>query len=459
MARNFWHELLFPDEEEKDPQFRARIDRLSVIGLRVIAAVCISGALYGIVTAWFFGDIHSVMGGWTMPLTILTMGVLAAAFSFWPRGSRYARWVGTVVGYSVAVVQFLSISSIVERPEVGYFVFSGIVTGVMLIGMAALPLKPMQVLALGGAIAGTYMVVIPLVAPRVSSARGLELVFGAQVVLLCTGLTAVVYHQRVLAHRARRSAEDALEELRAAQARLLVSENAHAQSRFAAALSHELNTPLGALTSAFDTVLHLLKKYKIDADERVSDVLEGAEKAGRGSAARLRETIARMRYLTNLDRAEEQTIDLNELCQETAASLREELESKAELVFDLETLQRVRCRPQQIGAVLSNLLRNAAAAIKGTGRITVVTHDRGDEVEIEVRDDGRGIPKEQLDRLFEPTFHVEGTRVATKNWGLFVCRTIVNEHGGHLDVVSQLGAGTTARVSLPVRLSSEKREP
>ena len=79
----------------------------------------------------------------------------------------------------------------------------------------------------------------------------------------------VVYHQRVLAYRARRSAQEALEELRAAQARLLVSENAHAQSRFAAALSHELNTPLGALTSAFDTVLRLLKKYKIDADERV----------------------------------------------------------------------------------------------------------------------------------------------------------------------------------------------
>jgi len=267
----------------------------------------------------------------------------------------------------------------------------------------------------------------------------------------------VVYHQRVLAYRARRSAQEALEKLRAAQARLLVSENAHAQSRFAAALSHELNTPLGALTSAFDTVLHLLKKYKIDADERASEVLEGAEKAGRGSAARLRETIARMRYLTNLDRAEEQTVDLNELCQETAASLREELESKAEPVFDLDSLPVVRRRPQQISAVLSNLLRNAAAAIQETGRITVVTRRQPNEVVIEVRDDGCGIPKQQLDRLFEPAFHVEGTQVATKNWGRFVSRTIINEHGGNLDVVSEVGAGTTARVSLPARSSAEKK--
>ena len=449
MAPRDWLQLFFPDEEEKDPRFRARIDRLSVIGLRVIAAVCVSGVLYGSVTAWFAPGIAALTGGWTMP--ILTMGVLGLAFSFWPRGDRYARWAGMLVGYGVAVVQFSTAASIVDRPEVGYFLFSGIVTGVMLIGMAALPLKPMHVLALGAAIAGTYAVAIPWVIPNVFSARGVEIVFVAQVVFLCTGLTAVVYHQRVLAYRARRSAEEALEELRAAQARLLVSENAHAQSRFAAALSHELNTPLGALTSAFDTVLHLFKKYKIDADERVSDVLEGAEKAGRGSAVRLRETIARMRYLTNLDRAEEQTVDLNELCRQTAASLRGDLEPKAELVFDLEPLQRVRCRPQQIGAVLSNLLRNAAAAIDETGRITVVTHDRGGEVVIEVRDDGRGMPKEQLDRLFEPTFHVDGTRIATKNWGLFVCRTIVNEHGGQLEVESQTGVGTTARVSLPAR--------
>ena len=449
MAPRDWLQLFFPDEEEKDPRFRARIDRLSVIGLRVIAAVCVSGVVYGSVTAWFAPSIAALTGGWTMP--ILTLGVLGLAFSFWPRGDRYARWAGMFVGYGVAVVQFSTAASIVDRPEVGYFLFSGIVTGVMLIGMAALPLKPMHVLALGAAIAGTYAVAIPWVIPNVSSARGVEIVFVAQVVFLCTGLTAVVYHQRMLAYRARRSAEEALEELRAAQARLLVSENAHAQSRFAAALSHELNTPLGALTSAFDTVLHLLKKYKIDADERVSDVLEGAEKAGRGSAVRLRETIARMRYLTNLDRAEEQTVDLNELCRQTAASLRGDLEPKAELVFDLEPLQSVRCRPQQIGAVLSNLLRNAAAAIDAKGRITVVTHDRGGEVVIEVRDDGRGMPKEQLDRLFEPTFHVEGTRVATKNWGLFVCRNIVNEHGGQLAVESQAGVGTTARVSLPAR--------
>ena len=157
-----------------------------MIGLRVIAAVCVSGVLYGSVTAWFAPGIAALTGGWTMP--ILTMGVLGLAFSFWPRGDRYARWAGMLVGYGVAVVQFSTAASIVDRPEVGYFLFSGIVTGVMLIGMAALPLKPMHVLALGAAIAGTYAVAIPWVIPNVFSARrggdcvrraGRVLVYGA----------------------------------------------------------------------------------------------------------------------------------------------------------------------------------------------------------------------------------------------------------------------------------------
>ncbi len=217
----------------------------------------------------------------------------------------------------------------------------------------------------------------------------------------------VVYRQRVLAYRARRSAREALEELRSVQARLLVSENTHSQSRFAAALSHELNTPLGALTSAFDTLLHIYRKEGLSSDERYAEILSGAEAAGRGSAARLKETIERMSYLTNLDRAEEQTVDLNELCRETAASLKSHWEEKTDLDFDLGVLPPLRCRPQQISAVISNLLRNAADALESRGRITVSTRKRDGNVVLEVKDTGRGISNARLLTPFEPAFQIE----------------------------------------------------
>ena len=250
-----------PTEEEQDPRFRVQIDRLSVIGLRIIAAVCVTGVLYGMLTGLLLSaEVEEQLGGLALPITVLVLGAFAVAVSFWRRVRPHARLAGMFVGYGVAVIQFLSFVSIVESPEVGYFLFSGIVTGVMLIGITALPLKPLQTLGLGGAITATYGIAIPRVLPELAGQRGIELVFVAQIVFLCTGLTMVVYRQRVLAYRARRSAREALEELRSVQARLLVSENTHSQSRFAAALSHELNTPLGALTSAFDTLLHVYRR-------------------------------------------------------------------------------------------------------------------------------------------------------------------------------------------------------
>ena len=447
-----WIELVAPDEEEKDPRFSAQIDKLSVIGLRVIAIVCFSGVLYFTLTGLLLSsEVRTKIGGYLVPVGVSALGAIALAASFWPRAKRNARGVGLVVGYGVAVTQFWGTASIVDRPEVGYFLFSGLVTGVMLIGIAALPLKPLQVFALGGAIAVTYALSAPWVVPSYGG-LDIELLFVGQVVILCTGLTMVVYRQRVLAYRARRSAREALEELRSVQARLLVSENAHAQSRFAAALSHELNTPLGALTSAFDTLLGLCRKEGFPEHDYYADIVAGAERAGRGSAARLQETVARMSFLTNLDRAEEQTADLNELCRETAVAIRSDLEEKAELDFDFEPLPALRCRPQPLSAVLSNLLRNAAAAIETRGRISVRTRAQQREIVVEIEDDGRGIAREQLSRLFEPSFEVAGGRVAATNWGLFVCRTIVVEHGGRLEIESTEGKGTTARIALPLEV-------
>lgn len=451
MSSTSWREIVFPREEENDPRFRARIDRLSVIGLRVIAAVCFGGVLYFALVSLIVPGASIEQFGLTQPVVITLLGAYSLAVSFWSRARRHARFAGMIVGYGVAVVQFFTITTVVDQPITGYFLFSGIVTGVMLVGIAALPLKPSQTFGLGTAIAVTYALAIPWVVPSLWDGRGLELVFVGQVVLLCTALTMVVYRQRVLAYRARRSAREALEELRRAQARLLVSENAHSQSRFAAALSHELNTPLGALTSAFDTLMQVFRKEGLASDERYAEVVAGAETAGRGSAARLHETIARMAYLTNLDRAEERTVDLNELCRETAASLKSDLEARTELDFEFGALPPLRCRPQQLSAVLSNLLRNAAAAIETTrGRVTLATRNTGRNIVVEIRDNGRGIPPEQLERLFEPGIEVAGSRVAATNWGLFVCRAIVSEHGGELQIESEPGKGTTARIVLPV---------
>jgi signal transduction histidine kinase len=449
-----WRRLssyLLPKEEENDPRFRRELDELSVIGLRVIAGVSIGGPLFSLVAGltWApqvfeFFRVEGMLG-------ILLVGWAALALTFWQRASPYARLLGIVVGY---LVFFFSLFGQTGLAESVYLIPANFMM-IMLVGIASLPIKPLQVAGLGLAILGTYTVSAPMIHPTLNTSAQLPPLLSSfmQILLICVALTAVVYHQRVTAYRARRSAEESFEELRQAQSRLLMSENAASQGRFAAALSHELNSPMGALTSALDTLLTAYEKLESHYDQvsRLKAVIMGATSSAKQSSQRMMETMDRMKHLTNLDRAEEQVVDLNELWESTSALLHGELERKAEVTLTLESLPRIPCRPQQMSAVFSNLLRNAADSIEEDGTIRVTSIHRGSDIVLEVRDNGRGIPEDRLPHLFDPSFRVEGSRVSTSNWGLFISRSIIIEHGGQLEIDSAEGRGTTARIVLPVK--------
>jgi signal transduction histidine kinase len=184
--------------------------------------------------------------------------------------------------------------------------------------------------------------------------------------------------------------------------------------------------------------------------ERFEGALTDAARAGRQSLNRLKNTVERMKHLTNLDRAEFQLIDLNELWIDTVAHLQHELEPRADVQMHFSPLPRVEIRPQQISTVFSNLLRNAAAAFETHGTIRLRSSRRRDSIVFEVEDDGRGIPPDKLERLFDLDFQIKGGIVSTTNWGLFVSRSIVAEHGGNLELESTEGKGTLARIRLPV---------
>ena len=186
----------------------------------------------------------------------------------------------------------------------------------------------------------------------------------------------------------------------------------------------------------------------------MKDVIYGASDSARQSIERLMRIVERMKQLTNLDRAEEQMVDLNELWSSSVDLLRGELDPKANVLLELNSLPRLKCKPQQMSAVFTNLLRNAANSMDRRGTIQITSDRRGSEIVLEVRDDGRGISPDRLSLLFDPTFRVEGQRVSTTNWGLFVSRSIVAEHGGQIEIESTEGRGTTARISLPIEAAT-----
>ncbi len=446
---------LFPTLEDVEPRFREEIDRLAVIGVRAIAGVCMGAPLFMYALGVF------LLPSFPAPTLVIAdfagflAGAAALAGSFLRYLRPHARWMGFVLGASTALVQTIGMTSsatfqwevLKTTPEAQLPTIFAIV---ILIGVAVLPLKPFHTLSLGIFMLGLFTIVL-YVRHGLAGFQGwslFPLIVSALMLAIAIGLTTVMYRVRATAFLARLGAEESFFELRKAQASLLLERTAATQSRFAAALSHELNSPLGALESAFETLARLVQEFNLDPKRK--HAVEDATRSGRASYGRLNTIGQRMRNLTNLDRAEERVIDLNALCSDTVEFLGSEL-GNARVEMRLAPLPRVKCRPQQIGAVLANLVRNASSAIdaNGDGKIEVVSLAGPARVVVEVKDNGRGIEAERLATLFEPSFGVDGGRVATTNWGLFISRSIVSEHGGSLEIESSLGLGTTARVSLP----------
>ncbi|HLL12059.1 MAG TPA: ATP-binding protein, partial [Rubrivivax sp.] len=111
----------------------------------------------------------------------------------------------------------------------------------------------------------------------------------------------------------------------------------------------------------------------------------------------------------------------------------------------------VQCLSSELNQVFMNLLVNAAHAIGPQhGTIHIRSGCEGDEVWVEVQDNGSGIPRENLSRIFDPFFTTKPVGKGT-GLGLSLSYGIVQKHLGRLEVDSEVGSGTRFRVTLPVR--------
>ncbi|RMD98401.1 MAG: hypothetical protein D6814_07640, partial [Calditrichaeota bacterium] len=107
---------------------------------------------------------------------------------------------------------------------------------------------------------------------------------------------------------------------------------------------------------------------------------------------------------------------------------------------------------EKIKQVILNLLRNSQQSIKGEGTIGIEAYVSGGEVCITVSDNGSGIPKDQLEMIFNPFYT---TKEHGTGLGLAISQQIVHDHGGEIKVYSEVGVGTVFKILLPVHMSPE----
>jgi PAS domain S-box-containing protein len=277
---------------------------------------------------------------------------------------------------------------------------------------------------------------------------------------------------------------------------LQLAQKLESVGRLAAGVAHEINTPIQYvgdgvyfLRSAYEDFNKLLDGWRnaidalVDSPEHVALRLEVAELTAKHDLEFLRAEIPKafertsdgVQRVTNIVKAmkefahpdanEHSPADLNHAIETTLLVASNEYKYFAKVHTRFEELPAVVCNIGELNQVFLNLIVNAAHAIHdagrdlSTGEITISTAVDGDEAVIRVRDNGCGVPAENLSKLYDPFFTTKEVGRGTGQ-GLAITHSIVvDKHGGTIAVSSGAGTGTEFMVRLPIAGRSGRSDP
>ena len=270
--------------------------------------------------------------------------------------------------------------------------------------------------------------------------------------------------------------ESALRKLQEAQAQLIQSEKMASLGQLVAGGAHEINNPLSYVTNNLAVLdrdvrlmASLLADYRGHLGSSTPPAIREAEekfdleyslanldrllKSTRQGLHRVGEIVGGLRDFSRLDEAERKPIDPNEAVRVTVEMVRFHLrQQEINLVVETSPLPLAWCNPGQINQVLLTLLMNAIQAVVPGATITIRTRclPESGTFQVEVADDGPGIPDSIRGRIFDPFFTTKPQGIGT-GLGLWITYNIVAEHGGRIDLVTEPGHGATFTITLPLR--------
>ena len=232
--------------------------------------------------------------------------------------------------------------------------------------------------------------------------------------------------------------EQRTKELRDAQEQLVLAGRLAAIGQLGASVGHELRNPLGNIKNS----IYYINMKIGDADEKIRKHLRIMEK----EIATANKIINDLLGFARDKKPTLQKTEINTIVQDALS--RTTVPDAVAVITELgECLPPLMADPDQIGQVFINLIVNAAQAMSDGGRLKIATRAEDGFIVTEFKDNGCGIPDENLGRLFEPLFTTKAKGIGL---GLAVSKQLVEAHKGTIEVKSQVGKGTTFRVKLPI---------
>ncbi len=265
--------------------------------------------------------------------------------------------------------------------------------------------------------------------------------------------------------------------LEQAQMQLLQSEKMAAVGQLAAGVAHEINNPigfvgsnLGSLDGYLQDIFSIVAAYQkaaaaagndavfeearqlmqsLDYDYVIQDIAD-LLKESKDGIDRVRKIVQDLKGFSRVSDNVFEWTDIHAGIDSTLNMVWNELKYHCTVTKNYGQLPKISCLPSQLNQVFMNLLVNAGHAIEGKGEITISTECVGDAaVRVKVRDSGKGIAPEALNRVFEPFYTTKPVGKGT-GLGLSLAWSIVERHQGRIEVASEVGKGTTFTLTLPV---------
>ncbi|CRM50343.1 Sporulation kinase E [Pseudomonas sp. 58 R 12] len=270
-----------------------------------------------------------------------------------------------------------------------------------------------------------------------------------------------------------------IDERKHLESQLVQSEKLASLGQLAAGVAHEINNPVGFISSNLSTLDGYFNQLQqiLDAYQRAETLIAAPEQRDQLKALRTdleleflkedipilikesKEGIGRVvqivKDLKNFSRVDNdqtwQFANLQQGIDSTLNIVASELKYKADVVKNYGALPEIECLASQLNQVVMNLVINAAQAMgPERGTITISNGVEGDNIWLEVADNGCGIAPDAVQKIFDPFFTTKPVGEGT-GLGLSLSYGIVKKHHGDISVSSELGKGTKFRVVLPIR--------
>ncbi len=239
--------------------------------------------------------------------------------------------------------------------------------------------------------------------------------------------------------------KQALDELKETQIQLVNSEKMASLGQLVAGIAHEINTPVASIKSNNNILSKLISKLE---DNDMKEMFQQINNIDKEAIERISKIVTSLKKFVRLDEAELQEANINNEIDLTLEIIRHETKNKVEIEKHYGDIPLVKCYPNMLNQVFTNILVNACQAIEKTGKITISTELKEKNLEIKIKDNGKGIPKENLKNIFTAGFTTKGVGVGT-GLGLAISQKIIDKHHGKISVISEVGIGSEFIITIP----------